>query len=172
MDYTSIFSPIPWEAVGHSVLQTFLLYWMVLFGIKLVGRRVFGEMGPQDFIVLLLVAESCNLGLANEEAGFWGTVFSVLTVLTTGAIAERVSLLRRFLAESAIDVLKDGRPLPGAMKRSLVEEDDLLSTAREYGMPDYSVFEKMTLESDGHITGVLKPQYRSGARQAHATKPI
>ncbi len=109
MEYISIFDPVPWQEVGHTVLQTLTLYWFLLLGIKLVGRRVFGEMGPQDMIVLLLVAEACDLGLTNERAGYWGTVFSVLTILVTGVIVERIAPLRRALEDSAIVVFENGR---------------------------------------------------------------
>lgn len=172
MDYTSIFDPIPWQAVGHSILQTFTLYWLLLIGIKLVGRRVFGELAPQDFIILLLIAESCNLGLANEQAGYWGTVFSVLTILTTGAMVERIQPLRNLLEDKPLDLLKNGKPLATVMKKSLVEENDLLSAARRYGLPDFSMFEKMTLEGDGTITGVLKPEYRNFLLKPESGKPI
>ena len=78
MDYVTLFQAVPWEPVGVSVVQTVVIYWLVLLGVKLVGRRVFGEMGPQDMVILFLIAESCDLGLTNEEAGFWGSVASVL----------------------------------------------------------------------------------------------
>jgi uncharacterized membrane protein YcaP (DUF421 family) len=170
--YTSILDAIPWYAVGLSILQTVTIYWLLVIGMKLVGRRVFGEMGPQDMIILLLIAEACDLGLSHEDAGYWGTVFSVLTILIMGAMVERIPPLRNKLSDSPIELVKDGQPLAQVMKKSLVEESDLLSTAREYGIPDFSAFETMTLESDGSITGVLKPEYRGFVRKANASKPV
>lgn len=175
MDYISILDPIPWDKVALSVLQTITLYWLLLIGMKLVGRRVFGEMGPQDMIILLLVAEACDLGLSHEGAGYWGTVASVVAILFMGNLGERVAFIRRFLEDSPIELLKNGQPLYDQMKKCLVEEGDLLTVAREYGMPHYTVFESMVLESDGSITGVLKPEYRvnlTSLQQLRSSKPV
>ena len=160
MEYVSIFSPIPWKEVGITVLQTFTLYWILVFGLKLVGRRVFGELGPQDLIVLLLIAESTNQGLFHQDAGFWGTVASALTILVTGATIERIPRVKKLFEGSTLELVRDGQVIPGAMKHCLVEKEDLEKAARQYGLPNISAFERMTLEGDGSITGVVKPEFR------------
>lgn len=47
MDYPSIFDMPPLMPVFVSILQTLTLFTLVLLGLKLVGRRVFGEQVPQ-----------------------------------------------------------------------------------------------------------------------------
>lgn len=168
MDYTSIFDPIPWDAVGHSILQTIAIYWLLLLGLKLVGRRVFGEMGPQDLIILLLIAEACDLGLSDEKAGFWGTIASVLTILAMGGLIERLTPLRQLLEERSVTLMKNGRLDRIQMRRNMVQEEDLNHTAREYGLASYRDFELMTLESDGKITGIVRPEKRNPGM----TKPM
>jgi uncharacterized membrane protein YcaP (DUF421 family) len=161
MEYTSIFDAIPWEAVGHTVIQTFTLYWLLLLGLKLVGRRVFGEMGPQDLIILLLIAESCDLGLADEKAGYWGTVASVLTILVVGGIVERVPPIRKFLEDKCVVLFRNGQLDKRLMDKNLVEEEELEKAAREYGLDSYRDFTSLMLEGDGSITGIVKPEART-----------
>lgn len=84
MDYTAITDIPDVQAIWLSMAQTFCIFILILGGLKLVGRRVFAEQTPQDLIILLLIAESCDLGLTHEDAGFWGTVASVLTILFMG----------------------------------------------------------------------------------------
>lgn len=170
--YPTIFDSIPLEAVQISILQTFSIYWLLILGLKIVGRRVFGELGPQDFIVLLLIAESTNLGIVHQNGGYWSAIASVLTILAIGAATERITPIRKFLEGSPKIVLKEGEPLQDEMRRSLVQKEDLQSTAREYGFPDFSVFETMVLENDGRLTGVLKPEYRGMAQKIDSHKPI
>ncbi len=160
MDTPTLFDPIPWNAVGITVLQTFILFWIVIIGLKLVGRRVFGELGPQDVALLLLVAESCNLGLTPQKAGFWGSLFSIMTLLVIVATVERVKPFRQLMEEKPIVLLQNGHALEKVMQDNLVEKADLEAKARQYGVPDCSAFETMMLESDGSISGVLKPEYR------------
>ena len=169
MAYVSLFDPIPWQAVGNSVLQTFVLYWLVLLGIKKVGRRVFSEMSPQDIVVLMMVAEACNLGLSDDRAGFWGTVASVLTLFATGGLVERIRPLKRLLEEDPITLYEYGQLNKPALKKNLVDENDLQQVAHQYGLQDYTDFTCMTLEGDGSITGVL-PDKQS--RQHQTDKPV
>ncbi len=160
MNYISVLNSIPWKEVAISVVQTFLIYWLLIIGLKLAGRRVFGQLGPQDLIILLLISESADLGLTHQQAGFWGAIASVLTVLLTGTIIERIPPLRNLIEDRAAEILKDGKPLEEIIKKNLVQDTDLEKTARQYGYSDISVFQSMVLEGDGSITGVLKPEFQ------------
>lgn len=171
MEYVSIFDSVPWKGVGISVLQTFILYWLLLFGLKAVGRRVFGEMGPQDLIILLIIAEACNTGLSSQEAGFWGTIASVLTILSIGGLVERMPFLRKLLESGAIKLCEDGVLDRNAMHKNLVDEEDLVKLAHEYGREDYKSFACVLLEGDGSLTGILADSAQKPGLKKE-TKPI
>ena len=172
MDYAGLFDAIPWQAVGHSILQTATIYWLVLLGIKAVGRRVFAEMGPQDLVILVLVAEACDLGLTDERAGYWGSVASVLTLLAMGALVERIPALRRSLESKPVLLAERGSLRREAMKSCMVDESDLEQTARRYGLASYAEFDSMTLEEDGSITGVLRLEMRGPRPRQDPSTPV
>jgi len=161
MDYVGIFDKPPMEAVLLSILQAALLFTLVLLGLKLVGRRVFGEQSPQDLVILLLIAEASNLGLSDQRAGFWGTVASVLTILLLGWICERYNKLRRALESDPIVLFRDGHLNRKLLQKHMMDASDLEMAAHEYGLSSYREFEKIILEGDGKLTGVLK----SGGKQ-------
>lgn len=154
--YTSILNPIPWQAVGVSVLQTVVIYWLLLLGLKAVGRRVFAEMGPHDLVVLMLIAEACNLGLTVQRAGFWGSVGSVVAILFMGAVIERLPSLRLMIGNRPVVLYQHGALQEDTLRRYLVDESDLEQVARMYGLASYEAFDSLTLESDGSITGVVR----------------
>jgi uncharacterized membrane protein YcaP (DUF421 family) len=170
MNYPSMISAIPWQAVLLSMVQTFIIYWLVLLGLKRIGKRIFGELSPQDLIILLLIAEGASAGLVNQDAGFWGAIGSILTILTLGAVIERVSWLRNYLEEEAVVLVKNGRPLYPVMDKNFVQIEELEKAARDYGFNHFDAFETMVLESDGQITAVLKPEYRPVIRKDAQTK--
>lgn len=155
MDYITIFNPIPWPEVGVSVLQAVTLYIIVLFGLELIGRRVFAEKGPQDLIVLLLVAEACDLGMAHEAAGYWGTFFSVVTIILLGGVTERIPFLRKTIDEKPVMLYGNGRLYKKRLADHLIDECDLDETARCYGLASYKQFQSIYLEGNGSMTGVL-----------------
>lgn len=165
MEEATLFDMPPWRVVGISALQTVLLYWLVLLGLKAVGRRVFGEKGPQDLMILVLIGEATNLGLAPQRAGFWGTVASVLTVLATGAVIERIPRLRDWLEGRPTVLLREGVLDEAALRDNLVSRDDLAKTARQYGLRDVRDFETVVLEGDGSLTGIPRGGRRTPRQQ-------
>lgn len=156
MSYITIFHPVPWPAVGQTVIQSITVYWLILLGLKLMGRRVFGEMGPQDLIILLLISESCDLGLANQEAGYWGTIASVFSILLMSNLVERTPCLRQFFEDKAVTLYESGTFHEKLMRKHMVEHSDLEKIAREYGWENYRAFRKIVLEGDGKLTAVLQ----------------
>jgi uncharacterized membrane protein YcaP (DUF421 family) len=158
MDYVSIFDEIPWAVVGLTAIQTFSIYVFVLCGLKLVGRRVFAEMGPQDLILLLLVAEACDIGLMPEDAGYWGTIASVLTLLVIVGITERTRFLRKITENKPVVLFHQGRLLVN-LDKYLINENELDRAVRKYGISSYRDVDMLVLEDDGNISAVLTPQH-------------
>lgn len=70
-NYVTIFSPVPWDQIWVTFLQAFVLFWIVLIGMRVVGRRTFSEMGAQEVILLMLLSEATDLGITHGQAGFW-----------------------------------------------------------------------------------------------------
>lgn len=168
--YVTIFDPIPWKLVGLTAIHTFVVYWVVLLGLKAVGRRVFGELGPHDLILLLLISESTDLGIVHQDAGFWGTLTAVLVLLSIVGIMERIPPFRRAMENNPIILKENGQLLENVISKNLVECDDLNRVAHEYGMRDHQAFEKMILEGDGKITGILKPDVRHAIARDDSSK--
>ena len=157
MEYLSIFDAPPLQFILLSILQTVTLFAIILLGLKIVGRRVFGENGPQDLVILVLIGEASNLGLSHQEAGYWGSVASVMCILLLGFLCEKVKFIRRFLEGRPIYLYERGALNKTLMEQHMVDEADLDLAAREYGLASYHDFSTMVLEGDGAVTGVVQP---------------
>lgn len=154
MNYTDIFHFPSWEVLALSIFQTATIFCLILIGLQVVGRRVFAQRGPQDLIIIVLVAEACDLGLTHEDAGYWGTIASVLTLFVLGYMTERIPFLRHILNEKPIMLYEDGKLNRQAMKRHMVDIEDLEEVAREEGYASYKEFDFMMLEGNGQISAV------------------
>jgi uncharacterized membrane protein YcaP (DUF421 family) len=158
MKYADIFTVPDWEPIAVSILQTATIFCLIMIGLQLVGRRVFSQRGPQDLVIIVLVAESCDLGLTHEDAGFWGTIASVLTLFFLGYLTESIPFIRRLLNEKPVILYKDGILQDQAMKKYMVDIEDLEEVAREEGKISYKDFEMMLLEGSGQISAIEKDQ--------------
>lgn len=145
-----------------TAIQSFFSLWIVLLGLKMVGRRVFGELAPHDVVLIILVAEAMSNGLVPKESGFWGSVVSVLTLLVTVGVIQRVPIIREWLDGRPIVLMEESMSEPDSklLKKYHVSEDDLGRVARNHGFDDISVFKKIILEADGQVSGILKDEYQ------------
>lgn len=159
--YVTIFSPIPWEQVGISFVQAFAIYWIVLLGMKLVGRRTFAEMGPQEVILLLIISEATDLGVTHGDAGFWGSVASILALLLTVFIVDKVPFTETLLQGKAVVLMDNGTYHQALLRKHRIQMDDLEAVGRRYGVP-LQAFECLVLEGDGTISGIIKQGFFTG----------
>lgn len=167
MSYVDIFTEIPLKEIGITIVQTITVYWFILLGLKCAGRRLFAEKGPQDLVILLLIAEASNLGITHQDAGYWGAIAAVLTIILMGSLIERIQPLRDFLNDKKILIYKDGHLNRPLLKKYLLEEEDLEEMAREYGVENYNAFGSIYLEGRGDLTGVLKAFYKIKKDDSH-----
>jgi len=147
---------IPWPALGTVVLKVSFVYWFMMLGLKCLGRRAFGQMGPQEFILIAILAKIMGDQIITHEMDILGNITGGLTLFFYVALIERVPFLRRFLQGKPIPLLQNGLPIAENLKRSHLSEDDLKRVAREDGFESYDVFQVIILEQDGRLTGVLK----------------
>lgn len=159
--------PIDWPLMGKTALQAFFSLWFVLIGLKLVGRRVFGEMGPQDLILIILVAEAMSMGLVPQEAGFMGSLVSVTTMLVTIWLVESIGPVRQWMDGRPLILKHHGHPPEQhLLDKNHISDDDLVHLARRHGYPTADVFDVIVMESDGKLSGVLKPEFSGAGAQA------
>lgn len=154
MNYADIFTFPHWTLIALSILQTTVIFCLIIGGLKLVGRRVFAQRDPQDLVIIFLVAETCDLGLTHEGAGFWGSIASVLTLLLLGHVVERFEILRHMLSRKPVVLFENGRLYVEQMRKYFIDLEDLDEVARENGSNSYREFGAIFLEGDGRISVV------------------
>jgi uncharacterized membrane protein YcaP (DUF421 family) len=158
-DYVSILDPIPWKDVLTAMLQTVVIYWFAIIGLKMIGIHVFGQPGPQHLLLLLLLVSGMSGQMIPSTAGFWGCLGTGLALLITAGITQKIPPLRRFVKGKPVLLMEENSVDHQALKKTLVDEAELDKTAHQYGIPNKDGFQTVRLESDGRVTGVLKPEY-------------
>lgn len=156
MTYRGIFELPLFPELAMTVLQTVVLFAVILAGLKLAGRRVFAERTQQDLIVIVLVSEAAGYGLPHEEAGFWASFVSVVTIIFLASVLERNAWLRRLLNPAPVLIYADGKLDRRAMRKFFIDAEMLDEMAREHALDSYRAFEKIYLEGEGQLNGVLK----------------
>jgi uncharacterized membrane protein YcaP (DUF421 family) len=140
-------------------LRTGIVYFLVLAGIRLSGKREVGQMTPFDLTLLLLLSNSVQNAMTGPDTSLTGGAVAAATLLVLNyLIAELSGTNRRFrqLVQGQPSLLiHDGEVIAAHMAREHVSMDALECAVREHGVGSYKDVALAVLEVDGSIS-VLK----------------
>jgi uncharacterized membrane protein YcaP (DUF421 family) len=137
------------------IFKVSLVYWLVLAGLKLIGRRALGQIGPHEFILLAFLAKIMADKIITDETGIWGNIAGGITLMFYVWIIDRIPALRRYIQGDIIPLMKNSTIDEIALRRHHVTFDDLNHLARKQGYKTYEVFEEIYIEKNGHLSGIL-----------------
>lgn len=161
-DFTSDILPI----IG----KTSVVYLFILLGLKVVDRRALRGMGPQELILITLLAKVVGDHVVPEHAGLLGNLVAGITLFAWISIVDRVPFLKKWAEGSPIVVYENGTLKKQELDCNMLSEADLDRTAREYGLDSIQGFERIIIEKDGRLTGVLKEvQSQPDGKVRHAS---
>lgn len=161
-----------WHVLLEIVLRTTVIYVLVLFGIRLTGKREVGQMTPFDLTLLLLLSNSVQNAMTGPDTSLIGGIAAACVLLLLNYLMADLSGInrrfRRFIQGSPTLLVYHGKPIMSHMAREHVSMDALESALREHGvscLPDVAL---AVLEVDGAISVLkyddvpdhLKPQRR------------
>jgi uncharacterized membrane protein YcaP (DUF421 family) len=150
------------------VLRGLAVYLFLLLIFRISGKRSLRNATTFDFVLLLIIAETTQQALVGEDASITGA-FLLIVVLVGTDIA--LSLVKRWLPRAdrllegqPIVILRDGAPLKARMHIERVDDDDILSAARESrGLDRLDDIERAVLEKNGAIS-IVPRRGRRGRR--------
>lgn len=163
----------PWWEI---IVRTVVVYWVVLFLLRIAGKRELGQMTPFDLVVILVIANAVQNAMTGGDNSLIGGVIAAAT-LTVVNIAverwgERIPLLRRALASEPTLLLQDGRPIEEHLKKERIAVEEIEMAARQHGIADLADVAIAVLEEDGSISIIPKEggQVHRGARRIRQFK--
>ena len=84
-----------------SFLRTLILYLVLIFAIRMMGKRQIGQMEASEFVVTMLVANLASIPMQDGAIPLYSGLVPILTVLglelvLSGVILKSVAMRRFF----------------------------------------------------------------------------
>jgi uncharacterized membrane protein YcaP (DUF421 family) len=154
MDYT-----LSGEEAAAVIASAVGMYVALLLLLHLVGRRVVSNLTVYDLAggaALGSIVGRTILGYTPSlPAGVIG--FAALGVLHTGSrMLAHTPAGERLFGSGPVLLVRDGRPVPGALKRARLSEDDLHVALRRAGIGGYADVGAAVLERSGSISVIRR----------------
>jgi uncharacterized membrane protein YcaP (DUF421 family) len=160
MDWGELFglSVSPWELIIRG--SAMYLFLFVLF--RVVIRRRIGAVGMADILILVIVADAAQNGMAGEYKSITDGCILIATLVGWNMLLDflqfRFAPLRKLLEPPPLLLIDGGRVLWKHLRHEMISEDEMKTKLREHGVANPAEVEKAFMEPDGQMTVLKKKQ--------------
>ncbi len=149
-----------------------VMYLLLFALLRIVTRRRLGSLAPSDILVLVLLSDAAQNGMAGQYNSIPDGIVLCATIIFWATLLDwlgyRSAWFRRILEPEPLELVHSGRFLHRNMKRELLGEKDVMSLLRENGVKDVHEVEQAFLEPDGKIS-VLRADGKSEQKQPESS---
>ena len=147
-----------------SYIRTILLYIVLIFGIRIMGKRQIGQMEASEFVVTMLVANLAAIPMQDGGIPLFSGLVPILTVLgmelaLSGLIMRSVKF-RKILCGKPVILIEKGNIIQPNLRATRVTLDELTSHLRQNEILDIRSVQYAILETDGNLSVFPYPKER------------
>ena len=139
-----------------SYIRTTILYLVLIFCIRMMGKRQVGKMEPSEFVVTMMVANLAVIPMENEGVPLYSGLVPMLTILGTELALSGATLrslfLRKLLCGKPVILIENGRILQENLRSTRVTLDELTGHLREKDVLDLRSVQYAILETNGNLS--------------------
>ncbi len=149
------------------VIRGSILYWFILILLRVAGRRDIGSLGVADMLVLVLIADAAQNGMAGEASSVSDGMILIGTIVAWTVIVDRLAYfmppLARVLTSDRICLVRDGVIARRNLRRESITEEELMAELRLKGVDDLDQVRRAYIEANGNISVLRASDDRSPA---------
>jgi len=133
-----------------------ILYMVLIFCIRLMGKRQIGQLEPSEFVVTMMVANLATIPMENVGVPLYVGLIPMLTILGTELVLSGMTLrsirLRKLLCGKPVILIENGRILQENLRSTRVTLDELSGHLREKDVLDVRTVQYAILETNGNLS--------------------
>ena len=142
------------------VLRGIAVFFFLYVLMRVIGRRELSTLQPFDLILLVVLGDSVQQGLTQDDYSLTGAFLAVGTIAMLQLVVSyanfRFPRLRPILDGEPIVIVQDGKPIEKNLRRERLVIGDILSAARRQNIASLDDVAWAVMETSGEITFIKK----------------
>lgn len=144
-----------------TVIRALCVYFFLLVVLRISGKRTLANMTPFDFVLVLILSETVQQAMIDDDNSITNAVLLVTTLIGVDVLLSllkgRFPAMERLMDSTPVVIIQDGELKRDRMAAERVEEDDVLAAARKQeGISRLNEIDYAVVETSGDITIVPK----------------
>ncbi|SHF07130.1 DUF421 domain-containing protein [Streptoalloteichus hindustanus] len=173
MDWSSVF--VPDTPLLEIVIRGTVMYLVIYFLLRLVFKRQAGTTAITDLLVIVLLADAAQNGMAGDYKavpdGLLLVSVIVFWAVLLDAVAWKFPRVEKIVKPRPLPLVRNGRLVRENMARELLTELELFSQLREQGVTRLADVWRAQIEPDGRLS-VIRKDERGGRRNSAPDKRL
>ena len=147
--------------IMDAALRALAIYFFLLLVFKINGKRSIAQITMFDFVMLLIIGEATQQALLGDDFSITNGLIVIITLILADIaisfIKTKSKRLEKIIDGVPLILLEEGKIFKERLKRSRVDEEDILEAAREiHGLQRLEQIRFAILEKDGKISIIPK----------------
>ncbi len=142
--------------VAEKILRPVIVYFFLVFMLRIAGKRELAQLNPFDLVVLLTISNTVQNAIIGDDNSVTGGVIGAAALFGINAI-----VVRFLYAHERLDQLVEGQPdvliengelLADRLRKELITLPELQSAAHKQGFASLDEVDRAVLEPGGTIS--------------------
>lgn len=146
------------------LIRTFLLYLVVLFVLRVMGKGELSKMDPFQMVILFMIAELASLPIESPDVSLLNGVTALFSLLFLQVLISVLSLkserFKKIITGTPSILIDKGALDLREMKRLRISIDDLVEQLRLKNYPSIADLDYAVLEVNGDLSVIPTPNKR------------
>lgn len=158
---------VPSMAILEIVLRGTIIYLGLVLVFRVILNRQAGTLGVSDLLLIVLVADAAQNGMAREYRSVTEGLVLVSTLVFWDFALDWLSyhsaFFRRHLQAKPLLLVRKGRLQTGNLEEELITREELMSQLRQQGVKTLQEVRHAFLEGNGKVS-VIREDDKEPAR--------
>ncbi|MDE6004065.1 MAG: DUF421 domain-containing protein [Oscillospiraceae bacterium] len=156
-------------------IRSFILYLIVIFSVRLMGKRQLGELQPAELVITILISNIATLSLENINIPLLHGILPILALVCYEVLVSWISLksvkIRRMISGSPKIIIRDGILDQNMLKNLRFSVDDLMIALRMSGIFFIEDVQFAIVETNGSVSVYQKSSEQPATKEdVHTAK--
>ena len=139
-----------------AFFRTVILYFVLMIGLRLMGKRQIGELEPSELVLTLIISDLAAVPMQDFGIPLVNGILPIVTLLCLSMLLSFCSLksirFRSLLCGRPTIIIRNGKLMQRAMLKNRLTVDELFEQLRGQGISQLSQVKYAVLETSGKLS--------------------
>lgn len=146
--------------MATALFRTVILYFFIMFGLRVMGKRQIGELEPSELVLTMMVSDLATVPMQDFGIPLVNGLIPILTLLSLSMLLSLLSLkslrFRSLVCGRPTILIREGEIQQDAMRKNRFTLDELMEELRGQGVSDLTAVKYAILENSGQLSVLLR----------------